>query len=161
MVADEQDKPISNFFPEVFEFIRSTTEDTRVEEQVTDVDLETMPYPNSTATMTLNFETHVGSVTMSEQEKHYSRIQFHYSNITTTEKEEENKQQARMLIHCAMGKSRSATSFIMYVMRRFNMNVSDAFEFCYTQRQETEPNEGFMEQLRVFEANGRRFESEL
>lgn len=78
MVADEQDKPISNFFPEVFEFIRSTTEDTRVEEQVTDVDLETMPYPNSTATITLNFETHVGSVSMSEQEKHYSRIQNHY-----------------------------------------------------------------------------------
>jgi len=60
-----------------------------------------------------------------------------------------------------MGKSRSATSFIMYAMRRFGLSMNDAFEFCLTQRKETEPNEGFMEQLRQFEANQRRFLSEL
>ena len=60
-----------------------------------------------------------------------------------------------------MGKSRSATSFIMYIMRRFSLTMTDAFEFCFTQRKETEPNEGFMEQLRIFEANQNRFDSEL
>ena len=60
-----------------------------------------------------------------------------------------------------MGKSRSATAFIMYVMRRFGISMDDAFEFCKTQRIETEPNEGFMEQLRMFEANNRLFDSEL
>lgn len=49
----------------------------------------------------------------------------------------------------------------MYIMRRFSLTMTDAFEFCFTQRKETEPNEGFMEQLRIFEANQNRFESEL
>jgi len=33
------------------------------------------------------------------------------------------------------------------------MTMTDAFELSYSQRKETEPNEGFMEQLRIFEAN--------
>ena len=49
----------------------------------------------------------------------------------------------------------------MYLMRRFSLSVVDAFEFCKTQRHETEPNEGFMEQLRVFEQNDRRFDHEM
>ena len=73
----------------------------------------------------------------------------------------EGRNENCVLVHCAMGKSRSATSLIMYVMRRFGLSLDDAFEFCKTQRQETEPNEGFMEQLRVFEANARRFDCEL
>mmetsp|Transcript_28566 Transcript_28566/g.35337 ORF Transcript_28566/g.35337 Transcript_28566/m.35337 type:complete len:116 (-) Transcript_28566:188-535(-) len=115
-----------------------------------------MEYPNSTATIKINCEEHSSEIVMTEQEKHFSRIMNHYQKIMDGE-----RSQTRMLIHCAMGKSRSATSFIMYVMRRFGLGVTDAFEFCFTQRQETEPNEGFMEQLRAFEANGNRFESEL
>jgi len=60
-----------------------------------------------------------------------------------------------------MGKSRSATSFIMYLMRRFSLGLDDALEYCKLHREETEPNEGFMEQLRLFEANERKFDSEL
>ena len=40
------------------------------------------------------------------------------------------------------------------------MSMDDVFEFCTSQRKETEPNEGFMEQLRVFEASGRKFVGE-
>ena len=155
VIADEQDKPISFFFPEIYEFIGSNIEGTVAEEEIKEADLEEMDYPNSTATIKTDCETHTSVIEMTEQEKHYSRIQTHYHKVNA------EAPPARMLIHCAMGKSRSATSFIMYVMRRFGLSVTDAFEYCFKHRQETEPNEGFMEQLRQFEANGNRFESEL
>ena len=57
----------------------------------------------------------------------------------------------KCLVHCAMGMSRSATSVIMFIMRLFSMKLEDAFEFVKTQREATDPNDGFMEQLRKFE----------
>ena len=44
-----------------------------------------------------------------------------------------------------MGMSRSATSVLMFLMRIFSMKLEDAFEFVKTQRQKTDPNDGFME----------------
>lgn len=61
---------------------------------------------------------------MNEQELHYSKIMQHYNNLSNC--------QNRVLVHCAMGKSRSATAFIMFVMRRFGLSMDDAFEFCKT-----------------------------
>jgi len=113
-----------------------------------------MTYPNSTSTIKLNFTTHASELEMNAQELQFSRIQNHIKAIS------ESSHTTCVLVHCAMGKSRSATAFIMYVMRRFGLSMSDAYEFCKSQRQETEPNEGFLEQLRRFEANGRLFESE-
>jgi len=40
VVADENDKPISNMFEEIYEFIRVNTEQTGSEEPIADVDLE-------------------------------------------------------------------------------------------------------------------------
>lgn len=37
------------------------------------------------------------------------------------------------------------------------MSVEDAMVFVKTQREETDPNEGFLEQLKRFEANGFQF----
>ena len=59
-----------------------------------------------------------------------------------------------------MGMSRSATSVIMFIMRLFSMKLDDAYEFVKTQREATDPNEGFMEQLRFFEENQFMFPSE-
>ena len=59
-----------------------------------------------------------------------------------------------------MGMSRSATSVIMFIMRLFSMKLKDAFEFVKTQREKTDPNDGFMEQLRGFEANHFTFNNE-
>ena len=66
MVADEQDKPIQNVFPEIFEFLRSNTEPGDEETKVEDVDLSLMAYPNSTSTVLLNFSTHVPELKMNE-----------------------------------------------------------------------------------------------
>ena len=66
----------------------------------------------------------------------------------------------KCLVHCAMGMSRSATSVIMFIMRLFSMKLEDAFEFVKTQREATDPNDGFMEQLRSFEKTAFAFEQE-
>lgn len=57
--------------------------------------------------------------------------------------------------------SRSATSVIMFIMRLFGMKLEDAFEFVKTQREATDPNDGFMEQLKMFEAKAFKFDSEI
>ena len=57
-----------------------------------------------------------------------------------------------------MGMSRSATSVIMFIMRLFSMKLEDAFEFVKTQREATDPNDGFMQQLRDFESTAFTFE---
>lgn len=64
----------------------------------------------------------------------------------------------KCLVHCAMGMSRSATSVIMFIMRLFSMKLEDAFEFVKTQREATDPNDGFMEQLKKFEQTAFSFE---
>lgn len=48
----------------------------------------------------------------------------------------------------------------MFIMRLFSMKLEDAFEFVKTQREATDPNDGFMEQLRKFEATAFHFEQE-
>ena len=88
-----------------------------------------MEYPNSTATIVLNFESNQTEIKMSGQELEFSRIQNHVSLINS------GGNQACVLVHCAMGKSRSATAFIMYMMRRYGLSLDDAFEFCKSHRQ--------------------------
>ena len=48
----------------------------------------------------------------------------------------------------------------MFIMRLFGMKLEDAFEFVKTQREATDPNDGFMEQLRLFEDKAFKFDSE-
>ena len=49
-----------------------------------------------------------------------------------------------VLVHCAMGRSRSATCVIMYIMKRFGVAFEDAIEFVKSRREEVDPNEGFL-----------------
>ena len=50
-----------------------------------------------------------------------------------------------------MGRSRSATCVIMYVMKRFGIGFEEAIEFVRSRRDCVDPNEGFLRQLREFE----------
>ena len=91
-----------------------------------------------------------------EQQREYVRIQKLFRSIN----KENPDFKTKCLVHCAMGMSRSATSVIMFIMRLFSMKLKDAFEFVKTQREKTDPNDGFMEQLRGFEANHFSFNNE-
>ena len=42
----------------------------------------------------------------------------------------------------------------MFIMKEFLMPLEDAFEFVKTQREATDPNEGFLNQLKKFEDEG-------
>ena len=65
IVADYQDKPIQNVFPEVFEFIKSATEPASDEAELAPIEpTSEMAYPNSTATVLLNYSTHLSEVKM-------------------------------------------------------------------------------------------------
>lgn len=53
----------------------------------------------------------------------------------------------KVLVHCAMGLSRSATLVLAYLMIHENMKLEDAIEAVSANRN-ISPNEGFLEQLR-------------
>ena len=51
--------------------------------------------------------------------------------------------QNRVLVHCAMGMSRSATVVIMYLMKKFNLCLDDALSLVKERRHVVDPNSGF------------------
>ena len=55
----------------------------------------------------------------------------------------------KVLVHCMHGQSRSATIVIAYLMWKKKMNYDEAFTFVNNKR-EIFPNEGFIEQLKLF-----------
>lgn len=112
--------------------------------------------PISNQKLKLDFYNKQTDVFVGEQEAEYLKIQKFYRiinefnpNLTT-----------KVFVHCAMGMSRSATSVIMYIMKQFHMSMEDALEFVKTQREETDPNDGFLEQLKRFEENNFQFLNE-
>ncbi|KAF1960206.1 dual specificity protein phosphatase 12 [Byssothecium circinans] len=57
-----------------------------------------------------------------------------------------------VLVHCAMGKSRSATCVIAYLMQKYNVSATQALKQVRHARPIVEPNEGFMKQLKLYGA---------
>ncbi|KAJ3126491.1 Dual specificity protein phosphatase 1 [Nowakowskiella sp. JEL0407] len=59
-----------------------------------------------------------------------------------------------ILVHCAMGISRSASVVIAWRMRKEKENFTQAFKFVHSKREFVCPNNGFREQLALFESWG-------
>ncbi|XP_071493736.1 dual specificity protein phosphatase 12-like [Diadema antillarum] len=59
-----------------------------------------------------------------------------------------------VLVHCAMGVSRSSATVIAYIMNKEQCTLDEALLRVKEKHSQTCPNEGFMEQLRLFEAMG-------
>lgn len=55
-----------------------------------------------------------------------------------------------VFVHCAMGKSRSATAVVAFLMWKYGMERDEALAQVCEGRPVCEPNLGFMEQLEVF-----------
>lgn len=53
----------------------------------------------------------------------------------------------KVLVHCAMGLSRSSTLVLAYMMIHENMTLVDAIK-AVSMKRNISPNEGFLEQLR-------------
>ncbi|KAI3363142.1 hypothetical protein L3Q82_011797 [Scortum barcoo] len=58
--------------------------------------------------------------------------------------------QNKVLVHCVMGRSRSATLVLAYVMMKHSLSVVDAIEHV-RQRRCILPNHGFLKQLRALD----------
>ncbi len=64
----------------------------------------------------------------------------------------ENKKDGNILVHCYVGKSRSATCVIAYLMKEYEMSLEKAFIYTKEKRDIINPNHGFMMQLIKYES---------
>ncbi|EFC48194.1 predicted protein, partial [Naegleria gruberi] len=67
-----------------------------------------------------------------------------YINVALQEKK-------KILVHCVIGKSRSASFVIAFVMSHFKYNLKQALEYVKERRDIIRPNDGFIKQLMLFE----------
>jgi predicted protein tyrosine phosphatase len=56
-----------------------------------------------------------------------------------------------LLVHCTLGKSRSPTAVISYLIKKFHLSSEAAFQIVSTSRDFIEPNPGFLKQLKDWE----------
>ncbi|XP_076473112.1 LOW QUALITY PROTEIN: uncharacterized protein LOC143302355 [Babylonia areolata] len=61
------------------------------------------------------------------------------------------KHGSKVLVHCKMGISRSASTVIAYLMKENQWSLDEAFAFVKERRSCIRPNKGFMEQLQTYE----------
>ena len=63
---------------------------------------------------------------------------------------------SRLLVHCKLGISRSASFIIAYLIKYNNMSVEEALEFVKQKRNQVKPNEGFINQLHEYEKENKK-----
>jgi len=63
-----------------------------------------------------------------------------------------------VFVHCALGKSRSATIVIMYLMKRFSWNYRKAHDYVKGRRSIISPYYGFVRELEDLESRNFEFE---
>lgn len=61
------------------------------------------------------------------------------------------KSKGKIIVHCAIGASRSPTAIMAYLIKYRNMTTDEAFSLLRRKRPLVNPNEGFMEQLHDYE----------
>ena len=70
--------------------------------------------------------------------------------------EDAGKQNGRVLVHCVLGKSRSPSIIIAYLVKFKSMSLLEAFEVVKEKRKSVLPNRSFIRQLMLFEQNEHR-----
>ena len=66
--------------------------------------------------------------------------------------QEAKEQGTSCLVHCKMGVSRSASVVLAYLMKEFNWNYQQAFNFTKQKRNCINPNDSFKQQLATYES---------
>jgi protein-tyrosine phosphatase len=61
----------------------------------------------------------------------------------------------KVFVHCAQGKSRSATIVISYLIKKNKMDFQEAYDFVKSKRPCINPNNGFIEQLKNMAARNK------
>lgn len=60
---------------------------------------------------------------------------------------------SKVLVHCKMGISRSASVVIAYAMKAFNMSLEEALALVKKKRTCIKPNQAFCSQLKTYEVS--------
>ncbi len=93
----------------------------------------------------------------------YDESQFNHKTLAIKDFDDQNiikhfgeclnfiKGDDKVLVHCAVGASRSATIVIAYIMWSKKMPFKEALEFVRSKRFVVSPNFGFIDQLKLFE----------
>ena len=63
----------------------------------------------------------------------------------------ENKNNGNILVHCYVGKSRSATCIIGYLIDEYKMTLEKSIRYTKERRNIINPNNGFIKQLMIYE----------
>ena len=66
-----------------------------------------------------------------------------------------------VLVHCALGVSRSVTIVIMFLMRTFGLTLQESLDFIKCHRHRADPNPGFIKQLEQFHIYKYKFSKTL
>ncbi|XP_067932108.1 protein phosphatase Slingshot homolog 1-like isoform X2 [Watersipora subatra] len=61
------------------------------------------------------------------------------------------KNNSKILVHCKMGVSRSASTVIAFAMKEFNWSLEHALHVVQAKRSVIKPNDSFMQQLQTYE----------
>ncbi|KAL3637133.1 hypothetical protein CASFOL_019432 [Castilleja foliolosa] len=73
---------------------------------------------------------------------------------------EDSRKEGSVLVHCFAGVSRSAAIITAYLMRSEGLSVDDAIESLRQSCESVCPNDGFLEQLKMFEEMGFKVDHE-
>lgn len=74
-------------------------------------------------------------VALGRKREESNKIAFNIDTEVDTFNREKSNNQHVVLVHCAMGRSRSASCVIMYIMKKFGVRFDDVFEFVKSRRE--------------------------
>ncbi|KAL8833676.1 MAG: hypothetical protein Q9176_007877 [Flavoplaca citrina] len=91
----------------------------------------------------------IGQLFMNKRDKRDENLLEVFGELTTA-LEEKLQAGCRVLVHCAMGISRSVTIVCAFVMQRWGLKRSDAKQMVKSKRNVANPNSAFYTQLKVW-----------
>lgn len=158
-VEDVENAPIEKYFEYAYKVICEALygEDEKAAEKDDLTDLEEC-YSDEFDTQTLKLDSSSKTIDLWENCEVKRTISFVDKSIDTVHKK---NSKSRILVHCAMGKSRSATIVTMFIMKRFKLPLDVALRLVSQRREKIDINPGFIEKLKEFETNGFKFDAEL
>ncbi len=75
----------------------------------------------------------------------------HFDHCFELIDKEINENNGKVLVHCYAGISRSATIVCGYVMKKYKLIANEAIIRVKTKRSKTNPNKGFVKQLKLYQ----------
>lgn len=163
-IEDTEDAPIHNYFRRAFDFIDNALFKNENNSAVNSNEDDTYEAfcPNDfsfgdTATHVLKLDLVNSTINLWHED---DTKKLAYDADTEVNRLRKIHTQNKVLVHCAMGKSRSATIITMYLMKKFLLPYKIARNIVKVRREKIEINYGFINILKSFEENDFKYLTE-